>query len=71
MQNKNDITITSINVKLYFVVRGAALAILEHCSLRGKSGLNGSFGKQLASASKKALQQEGPICPNYPVSMDV
>ena len=71
MKNKNDIAITSTNVKLYFVVGGAALAILEHCSLRGKSGLNGSFGKQLASASKNALQQEGPICPNFPVSMDV
>ena len=71
MKNKNDIAITSTNVKIYFVVGGAVLAILEHCSLRGKSGLNGSFGKQLASASKNALQQEGPICPNCPVSMDV
>ena len=53
------------------MVGGAVLAILEHCSLRGKSGLNGSFGKQLASASKNALQQEGPIIPNCPVSMDV
>ena len=71
MKNKNDISIISINVKPYFVVGRAALAILEHCSLRGKSGLNGSFGKQLASASKNALQQEGPTCPNCSVSMDV
>lgn len=49
---------------------GIAPAIREHCSFNiGGNGLNGIFGKQLASPSKNALQQAGPMLPNRPVSM--
>lgn len=54
------------------MVEGVAPAIFEHCSfnIRGKNGLNGNFGKQLASTSRTALQQAGPMLPNFPVNMD-
>lgn len=44
-------------------------AFLEHCcfSIGGKNGLNGRFGVQLASASRIALQQAGPMVPNFPI----
>lgn len=44
------------------------LAILEHWCfiIGGKNGLDGRFGKQLASASRKALQQAGPTPSNLP-----
>lgn len=47
-------------------------AIWEHCcfSIGGKNGLNGRFGVQLASASRKALQQAEPSLPNLPVIID-
>lgn len=32
--------------------------------------MNGSCGIQLVSASKIALQQTGPMLPNFPVSID-
>lgn len=54
------------------MVGGTAPAIFEHWSfdIGGKNGLKRSFGMQLASASKNALQQAGPKLPNLPVNMD-
>lgn len=54
------------------MVGGIAPAVLEHCffNIGGKNGLNGIFGMQLVSASRNALQQAGPMLPNWPVNMD-
>lgn len=53
------------------MVGGSAPASREHCSFNigGKNGLNETLGMQLASASKNALQQAGPMLPNRPLKI--
>lgn len=64
--------LTLFVIKFYFLVGGSAPTVFEHCSfsIGGKNGLNGSCGMQLVSASKIALQQAGPMFPNFPMSID-